>query len=275
MTANRTPSLNLKASLSDNPIRWVIVCGALLILAIAIGATIMVGNFRERALDNGKRELENTVLLLSRHFDQQLEDLGAVQNDLIAYMRSSGIDSVEQYKRQMSSPDVHRMLQLKLSALSYAGGINIFDVDGRLINSSSAWPVPPVGVADRSFFKTFKTDPRSPDMLVEPVYSRITGVWTTVIARRMTGPHGEFLGAVGRDIDPAHFEKFFASVALGEGATISLFHHDGALLARYPHAESMIGRVFKPGSLRLRAQARTGFATDQQTSITVALSEDF
>ena len=53
----------------------------------------MVGNFRERALDNSERELENTVLLLARHFDQQLDDFGVVQNDLIAYMRSSGIDS--------------------------------------------------------------------------------------------------------------------------------------------------------------------------------------
>jgi diguanylate cyclase (GGDEF)-like protein len=103
-------------------------------------------------------------------------------------------------------------------------------------------------------------------MLVEPVYSRITGVWTTVIARRITGPHGEFLGAVGRGIEAAHFEKFFASVALGEGATISMFHHDGTLLARYPHAESMIGRVFKPGPLRLRAQAKTGFVTERLVS---------
>jgi diguanylate cyclase (GGDEF)-like protein len=266
MTANRPASLNLKASLGDSPVRWVIICGALLIVAIAVGAFIMAGNFRERALDNSRRELENTVLLLSRHFDQQLEDLGAVQNDLIAYMRSSGIDSVEQYKRQMSSPDIQRMLQLKLSAVSYVGGINVFDADGRLINSSTAWPVPPFSAADRSFFKTFKTDPRSPDMLVESVYSRITGVWTTVIARRMTGPHGEFLGAVGRGIEPAHFEKFFASVALGEGATISMFHHDGTLLARYPHAESMIGRVFEPGPLRLRAQMRTGIVTERLIS---------
>ncbi len=187
MTANGTASFNVKASLSDNPIRWLIVGGALLIAAIAIGATVTVGNFRERALDNSRRELENTVLLLSRHFDQQLEDLGVVQNDLIANMQSSGIDSVERYKRQMSSPDIHLMLKAKLSALSYVGGINIFDADGVLINSSSAWPVPAISVADRHYFRAFKNDRRSPTMLIEPVYSRITGVWTTVIARKIIG----------------------------------------------------------------------------------------
>jgi len=107
MTANGNATFNAKASVSDNPIRWLIAGGGLLVAAIAVGATVMVGTFRERALDNSKRELENTVLLLSRHFDQQLDDFGAVQNDLIAYMRSSGIDSVERYKRRMSSPEIH------------------------------------------------------------------------------------------------------------------------------------------------------------------------
>ena len=247
MTANGNASFNVKASVSDNPIRWLIVGGGLLVAAIAIGATVMVGNFRERALDNSRRELENTVLLLSRHFDQQLDDFGAVQNDLIAYMRSGGIDSVERYKRRMSSPEIHLMLRDKLSALSYVGGVNVFDSDGVLINSSSVWPVPAISVADRSYFKAFKGAPQSPDMLVEPVYSRITGVWTTVIARKITGPHGEFLGTIGRGIEPANFETFFASLALGDNAAVAMFHRDGTLLARYPHMDSLIGQNFADG----------------------------
>src|SRR5664279_71134 len=179
MTPDGSATFNVKASVSDNPIRWLVAGGGLLVAAIAIGATVMVGTFRERALDSSKRELENTVLLLSRHFDQQLEDFGTVQNDLIAYMRSSGVDSVEHYKRRMSGPDVHLMLRAKLSALSYVGGVNVFDFDGVLINSSSLWPVPAISVADRPYFKAFKNDPQSADTMIEPVYSRITGAWTT------------------------------------------------------------------------------------------------
>jgi diguanylate cyclase (GGDEF)-like protein len=250
MTADETGSLNVKASVSDNPIRSLILGGVLLIAAIAIGTTVMVGNFRDRALDNSRRELENTVLLLSRHFDQQLEDFGAVQNDLIAFLQASGVDSIEHYKRRMSSPDIHLMLKAKLSALSYVGGINIFDADGALINSSSVWPVPPISVADRPYFRTFKTNRQSPSMLVEPVHSRITGEWTTVIARKITGPNGEFLGAIGRGIEPVNFEKFFASLSLGDEAAIAMFHRDGTLLARYPHVESMIGENFDGPFLR-------------------------
>jgi diguanylate cyclase (GGDEF)-like protein len=248
MTANGYASLNVKASISDNPIRWLILGGVLLIAAIAVGTTIMVGNFRERALDNSRREMENTVLLLSRHFDQQLEDFGAVQNDLLAFIQSSGIDSAERFRRRMSSADIHSMLSAKLSALSYVGGITIFDADGMLINGSSSWPVPSISVADRPYFKAFKTDPHSPSMMIEPVHSRITGAWTTVIARKITAPNGEFLGAIGRGIEPVNFEKFFASLALGDDAAISMFHRDGTLLARYPRAASMIGEHIHDGA---------------------------
>jgi diguanylate cyclase (GGDEF)-like protein len=247
MTANGTASFSVKASVSDNPIRWLILGGVLLIAAVAVGTTVMVGSFRERALDNGKRELENTVLLLSRHFDQQLTDFRTVQEDLVAHVQSAEIDTSEQYKRRMSSPDIHLMLKSKLAALSYVGAINVFDSDGILINSSSVWPVPAVSVADRAYFKTFKSDPNAPLLLVEPVNARVTGAWTIILARKLIGRNGEFLGSISRGIEPASFEKFFASVALGDDAAIAVFHRDGTLLARYPHVEDMIGQNFADG----------------------------
>ncbi len=250
----------MTSAFRGEPIRWLIFGGALLIAAIAVGATLMAGNFRERALRNSERELENTVLLLARHFDQQLEDFQVVQKDLIAFMRANGISTVENYKRRMSGHHIHLMLKSKIDALSYVGAVNVFDAEGNLINSSAAWPLPTVNVADRPYFKTFKSSPDSPDMLVEPVHSRITGAWTTVIARKITGPKGEFLGAVGRGIEPANFERFFATVALGPGATIAMHHADGTLLARYPNMAELIGNNFRTGPAtqrRIFEQSRT------------------
>ena len=248
------------------PIRWLILGGVLLIAAIAIGATVMAGNFRERALRNSERELENTVLLLARHFDQQLEDFQVVQKDLIAYMRAGGISTVENYKRRMSGHDIHLMLKSKIEALSYVGGINVFDAEGNLINASGTWPLPHINVADRPYFRTFKSGPHSPDMVVEPVYSRITGAWTTVLARKVTGPKGEFLGVIGRGIEPANFEKFFATVALAPGATIAMHHRDGTLLARYPHMPELIGGNFRTGPAVQRQVFEQPRSTSRLTS---------
>jgi diguanylate cyclase (GGDEF)-like protein len=237
------------AAVRRNPIYWLIVCGVLLIAAIVIGTAVMVGNFRERALNSSERELENTVLLLARHFDQQLEDAEVIQNSLVEYVYAAGIASADDYRRQMSRRDVHLMLKAKLSALSYVGAVNVFDSDGKLINASGVWPVPDISVADRAYYKTFISGPQSPTILLEPVYSRVTGAWTTIIARKVTGTDGEFLGSISRGVEPAHFEKFFASLALGDGAAISMFDQNGTLLARHPHNDELIGRSFKGGAL--------------------------
>ena len=236
---------DVKSSVRGGPIRWLVFGGLSLIVAIAVGATIMAGKSRERSLQSSERELENTVMLLARHFDQQFHDLGAIQQDLAGFVKSANIDSSERFKRLMSSEDIHTMLKAKIGALSYVGGVNLFDADGNLINAASLWPVPNINVSDRPYFKTFRNDPNSPDVLVEAVHSRVTGVWTTVIARKLKASNGEFLGVVGRGIEPIHFENFLASVSLGPGASIAVHHRDGTLLARFPHADAMLGQNFR------------------------------
>ncbi|RXG91496.1 EAL domain-containing protein [Bradyrhizobium zhanjiangense] len=236
-----------QAFVRSGPIRWLVVGGMLLIAAIAVGATLMAQNFRERALRNSGRELENTVLMLAHHFDQQLQDFAVIQKDFVDHVRATGINNVEDYRKRLSGQDIHRMLRSKIEALPYMGGVNVIDAEGNLVNSSTAWPAPNVNVADRAYFRTFKYDPYSPDVLIEPLHSRISGAWTILIVRKILGPNGEFLGVVGRGIEPANFEKFFASVVLGEGASISMLHRDGTLLARYPLSSELMGRNFKTG----------------------------
>ncbi|MDN5004792.1 EAL domain-containing protein [Bradyrhizobium sp. GCM10027634] len=237
-----------QAFVRSGPIRWLVVGGTLLIAAIAVGAVLMAQNFRERALRNSSRELENTVLLLAHHFDQQLQDFAVIQKDLVDHVRVTGIATAEDFRKRLSGQDVHRMLRSKIEALPYMGGVNIIDADGNVINSSTAWPAPKVNVADRAYFRAFRYDPQAPDVLIEPVHSRISGAWTILIVRRIMGAHGEFMGIVGRGIEPANFEKFFETVRLGDGATISMLHRDGTLLARYPSSSEMMGRNFRNGS---------------------------
>ncbi|RXH38573.1 bifunctional diguanylate cyclase/phosphodiesterase [Bradyrhizobium zhanjiangense] len=236
-----------QAFVRSGPIRWLVVGGMLLIAAIAVGATLMAQNFRERALRNSGRELENTVLMLAHHFDQQLQDFAVIQKDFVDHVRATGINNVEDYRKRLAGQDIHRMLRSKIEALPYMGGVNVIDAEGNLVNSSTAWPAPNVNVADRAYFRTFKYDPYSPDVLIEPLHSRISGAWTILIVRKILGPSGEFLGVVGRGIEPANFEKFFASVVLGEGASFSMLHRDGTLLARYPLSSELMGRNFKTG----------------------------
>jgi diguanylate cyclase (GGDEF)-like protein len=221
-----------------------------LIASVVIGTAIIVLDFREGALKNTERELENTVLLLARHFDRELHDFEDVQRDVVRRIERSGIASPDDFRRRMSAEEFHVHLQDVTDGLSDVSGINVFDVNGQMINSSQFWPVPAVNVADRNYFRTFAADDRSPLVQLEPVRSPFTGAWTTIVARKVVGPNGQFLGLVSRDISPANLERFFESVALGKGSTISMLHRDGTLLARYPHVEAMIGRSLKTAPIQ-------------------------
>ena len=251
----------MPASIRRGPVLWLVLSGVLLVAAIMIGTAAMVSEFRERALSNSERELENTVRLLTRHFDQLFEDCEIISTNLIAQMQFSGMASPEIFKSRMSTFDAHLSLKSRVNALSYIGDVNIFDSDGTLINSSGPWPVPDAGIVDRAYFKSFKSNPQSTPVLAEPARSIYTGGWTTVIARRLSGPDGAFLGVMSQRIDPVNFEKFFASVVLGNDAAIALFHRDGTMLARHPHINSLIGKKFKTTPLLDKVLAKGGLQT--------------
>ena len=240
-----------------DPVVWLIACGILLVAAIILGTMVMVGEFRERALANSERELENTVLLLTRHFDQLFEDYQVLTDEMISRLDISKIESSEAFKEKMFGVAAHDRLKAQINGLSYVDDVNIYDAEGDLINSSGHWPPPAINVSDRRYFQTFKTDPQSPSFFLEALFSRYTGSWTTVLAHRLTSADGTFLGAMTRRIDPANYEKFFATVALGEGTAIALLHADGTLLARYPHLDEMIGQKLDDAPL-MREILNTG-----------------
>jgi diguanylate cyclase (GGDEF)-like protein len=135
-----------------------------------------------------------------------------------------------------------------------------------LINSSEVWPVPDVKIDDRGFFKAFKSGMAAKPIFVELARRRVTEGWSTIIAHKVSGPNDEFIGVVTRAIAPATFEKYFASVALGEGAAISMYLRDGTLLARHPHVERMIGSHVRASSIYRYISSPTGRGTIRLTS---------
>ena len=223
-------------------IQWLVLCGAALVLAIALGTAYMALQYRERAIEVAERDLTNTALLLSRHFDQQLSDLQHVHQDIIGFVRAGGFDTAEAFEKQMSLLSTHEMLRTRLAAFPHVGALNVFNKDGWLINSSAMWPVPDVSVADRYYYREFTSGRATPEVIVEPAVSKVTGVWTTIFARKITDLRGNIIGIASRGVEPSHFEDFVASLALEADTTISMIHRDGTVIARYPQDKSIIGR---------------------------------
>ncbi|MEY9180340.1 diguanylate cyclase (GGDEF)-like protein/PAS domain S-box-containing protein [Bradyrhizobium sp. USDA 326] len=244
-----------------SPVLWLTLCGVFLVAGIFAVTAMTVGEFRERTLANRERELENTVQLIARHFDQQFEDSDVVAADLIGQMNLADITSPAMFRERMSGTDTNQMLRSKISSVSHLGDIAIYDADGELINWSRAHPLPKINVSSRAYFQAFKTNPQSEPVLLESVRSFIINKWTTIVAGRLAGANGTFLGAMVRRIDPDSYRQYFASVALAEGTAISLFDRHGKMLARYPHQEELIGQSFRDAPLMRKVLAKGGQQT--------------
>ena len=248
-----------------NPLNWLIGGGILLIVSIVIGTAITVLDFRERAINNRERELENTVLLLARHFDRDLRDFEAPQRDLVRRIERSDVASAEAFRRELSGEVFHSHLRGVVEASSDVAGISVFDAGGQLINASQAWPVPALNIADRPYFRDFAANDHAQLVQLAPVNSPLSGGWTTVIARKVVGPNGVFLGVVSRDISPTNLERFFEALALGTGSSISMLHRDGTMLARFPHVEAMIGKNLSATPIQ-QILSRADYGTTRQIS---------
>jgi diguanylate cyclase (GGDEF)-like protein len=253
-------------------IQWLILSAAALVIAIMLGTAYFAMQYRERALEVAERQLNNTALLLSRHFDQQLLDLQHVQEEVIAGLRADGVNTADEFERKMSMLSAHEMLRAKLSVLPHVGALNLWSAKGWLINSSEMWPVADSTITDRHYFKEFTSGRPTPDVIVEPVVSKVTKVWTTVFVRKIIGRQGEIIGFAARGVEPSHFEAFVGSLALDSDTAISMIHRNGTIIARYPQDPKLIGHNVADTEAFQIALARDGNVSGRFTS--ARLSED-
>jgi len=82
-------------------IQWLILGAVGCVIAIMVGTGYFAMQYRERALEVAERELNNSALLLSRHFDQQLSDLQHVHEDVVAQLGANGVNTADEFERKM------------------------------------------------------------------------------------------------------------------------------------------------------------------------------
>jgi diguanylate cyclase (GGDEF)-like protein len=239
--SRKSSAVGLLRRVRIGPVAALAIGGALLIVAIAIGTFVAVMTFRDRAIATRKQQLENTVLLLSRHFEHYLDEFTSVERILLKEIEPLTVLPEADFVHAVSSAQTHALLEAKVSGLTDVAGVNIWGRNGALLNASSEWPVRNLSIAGRPIFRSIASDPTA-DRTVTLVNSPYTRSWAISFGRRITSPSGAFLGLMTRGLSPESVESFFDSIDLDKDSSIAFLHADGTLMARVPHAEAMIGR---------------------------------
>ena len=213
---------------------------------LALGAGLLVFQLRRDALDNSGQELQRLALVLADQAERTFEAVELVQDSLVERLQNDGIKSPEQFRQRMTGLAAHEDMRSRIHGLPQLDALIAVDADGSLLNFSHYWPPPPVTLVDRDYFKALKTNSALTTYFGEPVFNRGTGTLTQHLARKVTGPDGQFLGLILGAVELAYFERLYKSLSLGGETTILVRRDDGRLLARFPPIDARNGPQINP-----------------------------
>ncbi len=250
-----------KVAWGFQPVRLIVIGGLILIGAVIAATAGLLSNLRDRELTNSERNLTRLSLVIAEEIDRSFQSVELIQTAVIERMQAFRIASVWEYKQRMSFYDIHQDLKSRISALPHINAIVLTDTEGKLINFSRSWPVPNVGIPENDPSEAFRSDPHLTFLVGQPVRSPVTGNWVIPVARKFTGPNGDFLGVVTGVINAQQIEQSFKAVTTNPDDSIALFRRDGTLLARYPHPDSAIGQSFSRSEVFANLMSKPNLGT--------------
>jgi PAS domain S-box-containing protein len=213
-------------------IAWV---GVFVICAIVATAAYDIYRSYNEAVANTGRELDTQARVIAEQTARSIQAVDVVLKHLVEQLQSGTL-------RDAGRDELHLYLKEQAVGLVQADGLVVFNPDGSLRAVSQVPParLPKLGVAGEEPFERMR---HTEGLAVDN--TRVSGGTKRLVfplARRLLTPTGEFAGAVGAPGQVEYFERFYRDTYPDPSTRISLLHRDGWLLARHPHAGSMLGK---------------------------------
>ncbi|HWD60290.1 MAG TPA: ATP-binding protein [Stellaceae bacterium] len=228
--------------------RSIALAAAILVAVTIAVASLTIWNLRRDAVARAEADVTNLDTLLAEQNARLFQATDLVLQGTQRMVVDAGVETPDDFSRLMAGEDVHNYLVAALRALPQADAISLIDRTGRVVNFSRSWPAPPINAAQREYFQALRDAAKSGAFVGLPFKNSTNGTWDIPIERRVDNAEGEFLGIVNVMVEARYFEALYQRLATSEGESITIFRADGPLLARYPHAEKMMGEKLPPGS---------------------------
>jgi len=218
---------------------------ALLLAAVALAATvasaIQLVKMRDDALARASERAADTARLLEEHFTRVFSTA-----DFIIERAAADL------AHRPPNADTWGHLVTLAAGLPERGNLGIVDAAGNLVMTSATFPMPPIDVTDRLFFRAHRDGAQ---VFIGPMIpARTNGRAVFTISRRVNGADGSFEGIVNAAIDADYFGGFFNALALGSHGNTVIVDLSGNLILRQPHPEGWEGRSVAGGAVLDAAQ---------------------
>ena len=236
----KLPILSKRYSETANDVIWF---GLVLIISLIIFAVIAIQTARERQIEAWKRQLDNVTLTLALQTSQSIDTALVVLDTIVAEIDALKIKNEDEFRVKMSTKLIFDKLQNRKSGLTQIDVVSVVANNGDNLNFSRYYPINPINLAERDYFKAHQSDPQLNLFISQPVKNKGNGKWTFYLSHRINDPNGQFLGLVIVGLSVDVLTDFYEKIAnnMGRDITVNLFRDDFTLLARYPSKNEVIG----------------------------------
>jgi len=229
-------------------IRQLVLAGVVLMAAMVFAVTTAMLDMRHVELGGARRNIHTLGVAVGEQTARSIQAVDLVLLDERQYIEAAGITTPEDLQARLGTKTNFQLLRQQLQGLPQADAFSIVDSQGHLLNFSRRWPVPPISLADRDYFIYLRDHDDKKALISRPLQNRGDGTWTIYVARRIDGPHGDFLGLLLGAINLDYFNQFYADLASNSGLTIYLLKRDGTLLASFPFLPRTGQEIVRPHS---------------------------
>ncbi len=248
--------------------------GLAVVCMTLMAAVLTIWDLRREAIKTYTEEIENLGVAFAEQTSRTLQAVDLVLDQAKDRVLGSGIETPAQFEQLLSGRKWHQFLTDRLKNLPQADGLALIDADGRRINASRRWPASAPDFSDRDFMAYFRLHDEPASFLGMPVKNRTSGGWTIIVARRVSGPGGEFLGAIIATIRTGYLEEFYKAITLPELGPVTVLRQDGMIFARYPRVqEDTIGEKLPAGSPWHRLAASGGIFRSEEDAAAITWVE--
>lgn len=170
--------------------------GSIVILLMIVSAVISVVTLRDREIREWRRQMSSLSLILTEQTSQTVFSAYLVLDTVTERVRQAGVNDQATFRAKLATPEMHAMLREKIHGLPQVDVATIVAANGDNINFTRSFPVPPINLAERDYFKAHLDNPHLGDFISQPVRNKGNGKWTFYISRRLNDAQGNFMGLV-------------------------------------------------------------------------------
>ena len=234
----RTDTLQKEITLPAAPKapRWPLYIGAVVTVIALVLALVSASVKKNQDYDRESSILlaKNVTQLLDREITARFEKINAALQS-IAYIHQLNRGKA---RGTLDFPEYIREHKRFLPNVSIIG---VTDSTGNLLFSSEAPTGTVINVSDRDYFIQAR-DGRDPELIATgPIQDRINGIWSIVLARRITTADGGFGGVIFATLATTHFNDPLSSINLGTQGAATIRAFDLTLVHRYPDTRGAVG----------------------------------